>query len=147
MPTIEDIIHQQKLLAMYRGLLAEYLRQRELWERVEAPTFLSVGISTIRRHIMEVKGTLRAWKVTVENLPDDEGPDDDLAGEVAHQRKLLKIYRENLATHLKQRDQFAADLVPVQLIRGIDEQRSEIQRIKAILRGWSVHVEDLPGED
>jgi hypothetical protein len=96
---------------------------------------------------MEVKGTLRAWKVAVENLPDDEGPDDDLAGEVAHQRKLLKIYRENLAVHLKQRDQFAADLVPVQLIRGIDEQRNEIQRIKAILRGWSVHVDDLPGED
>jgi hypothetical protein len=40
--------------------------------------FLRVGISTIWRHIMEVKGTLRAWKIAVESLPNDEGPDSAL---------------------------------------------------------------------
>src|SRR5262245_2622675 len=105
MPNIEEIVYEQKPLAMYRGLLAEYLRQQEIWDRTEIPSFLRVGISTIRRHIMETKGTLRAWKVAVENLPDDEGPDDDLADMVMHQRKLLKIHRDNLAICLKQRDQ------------------------------------------
>jgi hypothetical protein len=141
------IDHQQKLLSMYRSLLAEYLRQRDLWDRFEVPDFLRTGISNIRGDIVDVKGRLRGWKVAVADHPDDEGPDDDLVVRVQHHRKLLKIHRTNLETYLKQQEQFGEGLSPPIVIYTLQSTRSEIQRIKAILRAWNIVVEDLPGED
>jgi hypothetical protein len=141
------IDHQQKLLSMYRSLLAEYLRQRDLWDRFEVPDFLSIGISNIRGDIVDVKRRLRKWKIAVIDHPDDEGPDDELAVRVQQHREFLKIHRRNLEIYLKQQEQFGESLSPPVVIHSIQHNRSEIQRIKAILRGWNIVVEDLPGED
>jgi hypothetical protein len=142
-----DINYQQKLLSMYRGLLAEYLQQRELWDTTEIPDFLRTGISAIRRQIVDVKGRLRGWKIVVDDHPDDEGPDDNLAGEVAHHRNLLKIHRTNLELALRQQELFGERDIPPRVIYTLQNTRSEIQRIKAILRGWNIAVEDLPEEE
>lgn len=142
-----DINYQHKLLSMYRSLLAEYLRQRDLWDRTEIPDFLRTGISAIRREIVDVKGRLRGWKIVVADHLDDEGPDDDLASEVAHHRKLLKIHRANLDLSLLQQKQFNEGQTPPRVIYTLQNARSEIQRIKAILRGWNIAVDDLPGEE
>jgi hypothetical protein len=142
-----DIEYQQKLLSMYRSLLAEYLRQRDLWHRTEIPVFLSRGISVIRGHIVDVKGRLRGWKVAIVDHPDDEGSEDNLALEIAGYRDLLKIHRRNLEVYLEQLEQFGEGLAPPVVIHSIQDNRSEIQHIKAILRGWNITVEDLPGED
>jgi hypothetical protein len=141
------IDHQQKLLSMYRSLLAEYLRQRDLWDRFEVPDFLSTGISNIRGDIVDVKGRLRGWKVAVADHPDDEGPDDELVVRVQQHRELLKIHRRNLEIYLKQQKHFGEGQVPPMIVHGLQDNRSEIQKIKAILRRWNIAVEDLPGED
>jgi len=141
------INYQQKLLSMYRSILAEYLRQRDLWEKKKVPIFLISEILVIRDRIVDVKGRLRGWKMAVADHPDDEGPDDDLAAKVQHHRDLLKIHRRNLEIYLRQQDQFGEGLAPPVIVHSIQSNRSDIQRIKAILRGWNIAVEDLPGED
>src|SRR5262249_48998760 len=105
MPDKTDIEYQQRLLLMYRSLLTEYLRQRDLWDRAEIPDFLSNGISVVRKHILDVKGRLRGWRIAVTDHPDDEGPDDDLASEIAHYRNLLRIHRTNLEVYRGQQRQ------------------------------------------
>jgi hypothetical protein len=146
MPSHYDVDRQQKLLAMYRGLLAEYLRQHQQWPRPEVPGFLSAGIAVLRGHILETKGTLRGWKIAVDEHPDDQGPDDDIGREVEHQRDLLQIYRRNLATYLRQAEQFPAGQAPAMIVNSIHEARTELQRVKGILGGFGVVVEDLPAE-
>jgi hypothetical protein len=147
MPDQAEIEYQQKLLSMYRGILAEYLRQCNLWEKRKVPIFLRSEILVIRHHIVDVKGYLRGWKIAVADHPDDEGPDDDRASDVAHYRDLLKVYRQRLPIHLKQQEQFGENLAPPMVIHELQNARSEIQKIKAILRGWNIPVEDLPGEE
>jgi hypothetical protein len=146
MPSKHDITQHRKLLAMYRDLLAEYLRQQKLWDRTEVPQFLSTGISVIRGHIKNTKGTLRGWKVEIADQPDDEGPRDNLGVEVTHQRELLKIHRTNLEVYLKQRAEYGTKQAPPIVIHSIQHSRDELRRIKAILRGYGVAVDDLPEE-
>jgi hypothetical protein len=146
MPSHYDIDRQQKLLAMYRSLLTEYLRQTEMWDRTETPAFLRTGVSNIRGYIRDSKGTLRGWKVFVADAPIDEGPDNDIAEEVATQRGLLKIHRTNLSIYLKQQSEYVEGQVPPVIIHSLNLNRNAIQRIKAILRGFGVEVDDLPEE-
>src|SRR4051794_3605497 len=75
MPLRYDIDRHTQLLSMYRGLLGEYLQQHQQWPRTEVPEFLSTGISVLRGHILQVKGTLRGWKIEIADHPDDQGPD------------------------------------------------------------------------
>src|SRR5215208_6383144 len=124
MPSRHNIDHHQKLLAMYRSLLAEHLRQHQQWRRTEVPGFLSTGVTILRRHIMETKGTLRGWKVEINDHPDDQGSDDDIGSEVEHQRGLLKIHRRNLATYLRQHEQLPAGQSPPMLVNSLDHSRS-----------------------
>ncbi len=147
MPTHYDIDRQQKMLAMYRSLLAEYLRQTEMWDRTETPAFLRTGVSNIRGYIRDLKGTLRGWKVFVADTPIDEGPDNDIAEEVDTQRELLKIHRTNLSIYLKQQSEYVAGQVRPVVIHSLNLNRNAIQRIKAILRGWGIAVDDLPEEE
>jgi hypothetical protein len=146
MPAKDDIIYNQKLLTMYRDLLSEFLRQHEQWSYAETPEFLSRNIVEARRNIMNIKGTLRSWSVTVNDQPNDQDNKEDLMPEIIHQSQLLKIYRKNLPLYLNQKEQFAENQVPPHIINSIHKARTEIQRIKAILRGWNIPVEDLPGE-
>jgi hypothetical protein len=147
MPSKHDINRQRKLLIMYRGLLAEYLRQQQEWSRAEIPSFLSTGITVLRGHILEVKGTLRGWRLAVDDHSDDEGINDNLGRKVEHQRNLLKIHRTTLAGYLSQRQQLEPGHITPLVINSIQHSRNEIQRIKAILRGWGVAVDDLPEEE
>jgi hypothetical protein len=73
------IVRRQKLLAMYRSLLAEHLRQRQQWQPTEVPGFLNTGIIVLRGHILKVKGTLRGWGIVVADHPDGEVVTDDFA--------------------------------------------------------------------
>lgn len=72
MRNAETIAHQQKLLAMYRELLGEYVRQREMWEPAEVPVVLKSGISQMRTHIAYTKAALRTLRVPVADHPNDE---------------------------------------------------------------------------
>ena len=142
-----SVDYQQRLLRMYRDLLAEHLRQRAAWDRFDVPEYLRNSISSLRDRIVQAKGTLRGWGVTVDDHPDDAEPDDDLVGDVQHQRGLLRIHRGNLATLLRQREAFGAEQAPPIVVNGLQQTRADIQRVKAILRGWGVAVEDQAGEE
>jgi hypothetical protein len=147
MPSHYDIDRQQKLLTMYRSLLAEYLHQYQQWRGARIPRFLNSGIPMLRRHILEVKGTLRGWRIEVNDNPDDEDPNDNKDFKVRHQLDLLKIHRSNLATYLAQQKQLSGGQAPPALVNSLDHVRSEIQRVKAILRGWGIVVDDLLEEE
>jgi hypothetical protein len=147
MPTTQEINRQKKLLNMYRNLLAEYLQQQKQWEWMEVPEFLRTGIEVLRSHIVNVKGTLRGWKLEISDHPDDQGPNSDIIGDIQHQRELLTIYRRNLATYLENQKQFTTGQAPPMLINSLENTRNEIQRIKGILRGYGVAVDDLPEEE
>ena len=142
-----SVDYQQQLLRMYRELLAEYLRQRAAWERFDVPEYLRNGISSLREQIVQAKGTLRGGGVAVDDHPDDAEPEDDLVAAVQHQRTLLQIHRGNLAVLLRQRDAFGAEQAPPIVVNGLRQTRADIQRIKAILRGWGAPVDDGPGEE
>lgn len=74
MPTQEDIAHQQELLAAHRRTLAQYLKQQALISELFTPPAIAHGIDEARESIRRVKGTLQAWDVPIEDLPDDEAP-------------------------------------------------------------------------
>jgi outer membrane protein assembly factor BamB/tetratricopeptide (TPR) repeat protein len=66
--------------------------------------------------------------------------------DIEHQQALLRIHRRNLAHYLEQQARFGEALVPVNIVNGIEEEQANIGRIKAILRGWGVTVEDHPND-
>jgi len=72
-------------------------------------------------------------------LPDPE--------EIAGQRQLLANHRSTLAVYINQQALLGVAYAPPGVMNSIRLVRSDIQRIKAILRGWNVPVDDLPGED
>jgi hypothetical protein len=65
---------------------------------------------------------------------------------VAQQEKLLAAYRETLIHYLVQRARLGSDYSPPGITHGIREARAEISRIKTILSGWGIAVEDLPDD-
>jgi hypothetical protein len=66
--------------------------------------------------------------------------------DIAHQQELLRINRCNLALYLQQRDLQGAAFVTPAIASGIVEARANIARIKGILRGAGVAVEDHPDD-
>ena len=66
--------------------------------------------------------------------------------EITHQQTLLTTYRRNLAHYLKQQAALGEAYVPPGVVNGITEARSNIQRIKQILRGLNIAVEDFPDD-
>jgi hypothetical protein len=147
MPNSDDIQAQQKLLMACRRVLAAYLEQIRLWDAHDLPEPIHNGMRYLQDNIREIKATLRAWKVLVEDQPDDEVPINELADQIAHERELLKIHRQTLVIEREQKAQFDERDVPSHLVRTIQERLHAIKRIKAMLRGWNVSVEDLPGEN
>jgi hypothetical protein len=147
MPNSNEIQAQQKLLMACRRVLAAYLEQSHLWDAHDLPEPIRNGMCYLQDNIREIKATLRAWNVLVEDQPDDEVPINELADQIAHQRELLKIHRQTLVIEREQKAQFDERDVPSHLVRSIQERLHAMKRIKAMLRGWNVSVEDLPGED
>jgi hypothetical protein len=66
--------------------------------------------------------------------------------DIKHQQNLLSINRRNLAHYLRQQTNLGADHTPPGVINGILEARANISRIKGILKGWKVAVEDKPDD-
>lgn len=68
--------------------------------------------------------------------------------EIAHQQNMLSIYRRNLKHLVRQAGHFGSeDEAPVHIANSLKEARDNIQRIKGILRGWSVAVTDDPDDE
>ncbi len=66
---------------------------------------------------------------------------------IAQQQNLLKAYRRNLDLLVRQAATYGGeDAVPISVANSLDQTRDNIARIKGILRGWDVTVEDLPDE-
>lgn len=65
---------------------------------------------------------------------------------ITQQERLLSTYRRTLAHQLQQKAQHGAAYAPPGLLNGIEEARAEIARIKAVLQGWGVAVEDAPDD-
>jgi hypothetical protein len=68
-------------------------------------------------------------------------PDD-----IKHQQDLLAINRRNLDHYTKQQNLLGPAYAPPIVGHGIEEAHSNIKRIKGILRGWGVPVEDKPDD-
>src|SRR5215475_11600838 len=66
--------------------------------------------------------------------------------EVAQQQQLLAQYRRNLSHYLFQLSQVGIAYASPGVLNGIDEARSNISRIKSVLRSWGVYVEDHPDD-
>ncbi|HJZ48049.1 MAG TPA: hypothetical protein VKE41_12815, partial [Roseiflexaceae bacterium] len=67
--------------------------------------------------------------------------------DIAHQQTLLATYRGNLRILLRQASKYGDEEdAPLQIVNGIRGARDNIRRVKSILRGWGVTVEDLPDE-
>lgn len=71
-------------------------------------------------------------------------PDSD---DIQSQLQLLKTHRTTLAHYLEQRAMHSAAYAPPSITQGIIQSRSEIRRIKAILREWGVSVDDMPNDE
>jgi len=85
-----------------------------------------------------------------EGLPEVEtntNASGALLKDIEQQQRLLAIHRRNLAVYLEQQARFGEALVPVSIVNGIEEQQTNIGRIKAILRSWGIRVEDHPDDE
>jgi len=75
MPSQEDIRHQQTLLEIHRRNLAQYIKQQGLIGEAFAPPMIVNGIRESRENIQRIKGILRGWNVSIDDLPDEGAPD------------------------------------------------------------------------
>jgi hypothetical protein len=66
--------------------------------------------------------------------------------DINHQQTLLTTYRRNVAHYLKQQSALGDAFTPPGVTNGLFESRNHIQRIKQILRGWNVAVNDHPDD-
>lgn len=67
--------------------------------------------------------------------------------DIVEQQQLLDAHRRTLAAYLKQQALVGgAQATPVAVTHGIAEARASIARVKRILRGWNVAVEDHPDD-
>ena len=67
--------------------------------------------------------------------------------DVDNQLELLDAHRRTLAIYLKQRAQLGSAHAPPGVENGIHEARAAIRRIKAVLRGWGVAVDNHPNDE
>jgi hypothetical protein len=67
--------------------------------------------------------------------------------DIANQQELLAAHRRTLAEYLKQQALISELYTPPSIVHGIDDARADIRRVKDILRGWSVPVEDHPDDE
>lgn len=66
--------------------------------------------------------------------------------EIDDQKELLAEYRRTLSYYLRQQAQHSIAYTPPVVDSGIREMRANIDRIKVVLRGWEVEVEDQPND-
>src|SRR5579859_974279 len=67
--------------------------------------------------------------------------------DIQHQRSLLEIHRRTLGHMLRQAAAYGGvDFAPSATTHTIRTARADIERIKEILRGWGVTIDDLPDD-
>lgn len=77
-------------------------------------------------------------------MADNSMPEDET---IRNQKQRLKDHRQNLELFLRQKVLQGGDAyVRAEVAGGIRENRKEITRIKTILRGWGIAVEDHPDD-
>lgn len=67
--------------------------------------------------------------------------------EIEQQLALLTMYRRTLSLYLQQRAKLGSAFMPPGVAHGIAEARADIARVKGILRGWGVTVDNHPDDD
>lgn len=73
MPHHDDILERQKLLAVHRRTLMHLCRQAAQYGgELAAPPHIANGIYEARRNISGIKGVLRSWGVSSEDLPEEQ---------------------------------------------------------------------------
>src|SRR5215213_2357740 len=67
--------------------------------------------------------------------------------DIRHQQTLLKTYRRNLAHLVRQAASFGSEgAAPLHIANSLEDTRENIRRIKGILHGWGMKIDDLPDE-
>src|SRR5262249_31718300 len=72
-------------------------------------------------------------------MPSDE--------EILQQQRLLKSHRDRLAIRITQEAMVGAAHAAPDLIQDIVDARTQIQRIKSLLRSWHIVIEDHPNDE
>ncbi len=67
--------------------------------------------------------------------------------DIKHQQELLEINRRNLDHYIKQQDLLGKAYAPPIVAHGIQEARTNIKRIKGILRGWGISVKNKVNDE
>jgi hypothetical protein len=75
MPTEEDIINQQQLLATYRRTLTNYLLKRAMFGAAYCPPEVDHGIQDAQNNIQRIKHTLHVWGIPIDQHTNDEPGD------------------------------------------------------------------------
>ena len=142
MPTQDDIEQQQVLLATHRRTLAVYLNQLAAHGETHAPPEIFHGIAESRAAIHRSKAVLQGWGVQVENLPNDEAPQErrqppptpppDDEEQRRHLRELLRAHQSRLRVLELQRATQGIH-TPPQVTIEIESIRVDIARVKAEL--------------
>jgi hypothetical protein len=142
----QEIAYQQRTLAAFRRILAAYLNEYDAWGAPDVPPLIANNIASFRREIMYIKSFLRSQDLQVSDDAIDDGPVDQRAQEIAHQRKLLTIYRRRLASLLQQRAQMHASAIsiPTHIDVEMADTRQHIKETKAILEHWGVMIDEIP---
>ncbi len=66
--------------------------------------------------------------------------------EILGQQRLLETHRRTLSHYLLQQAKLSTSFASPAVTHGIIEARENISRIKIILRGWGIDVEDRPDD-
>jgi hypothetical protein len=136
----ENIAYHQHLLAMQRALLAEYLRQRDMWGQTETPATLRTGIAALQDTILATKATLRSWNIPVDDLSEDAARHDEPADPIAHHQERVTQLRRELALYLTEQAKMGIT-TSVNTLLAIETIRDHIEATKATLQNLGVEVE------
>lgn len=86
-----------------------------------------------------VRQLLFTVEVHAKSMPEQE--------DIIEQQRLLQTHRRTLAHYLNQQAILGTAYTPPGVAHGIIEARENIRSIKKTLRGWGMHVDDLPNEE
>lgn len=83
----------------------------------------------------------------ISTIPTNSSKTNPQQVDIVAQKELLEVHRRTLAVYLRQRAILSEAYTPPGVEHGISEARENIKRIKNILRGWNVAIDDYPDDD
>src|SRR5262249_44740226 len=136
---------EQPLPAITRQLLEQELEQLRARVAPASPTSPhgTTNVSgTLHGNAVGVNyGTVQTY-LGASPAPGDQPSAGVSQEEIDDQRALLAAHRRTLAIYLKQQAQLGSAYAPPGVEHGIREARDAIRRIKAVVRGWGLAVDD-----